>query len=133
MSVTEAKADTMRLEREVAEAFPAEEVTSVEQAQDGVLLACSDDRYQWTGRIKIGLDGSRQQEDVIELISGVVHGLDGYSSELREEAGAPWLLVSGPGGSGFVGRYDEDMQLVNVATASRCVTLADDESPFDTF
>ncbi|ROS54125.1 hypothetical protein [Frigoribacterium sp. PhB24] len=61
LTVDDAKSETMTIERSVVASFPEAEVVSVDQAPTGVLLSCSDDTYQWTGRVTVQLDGTSER------------------------------------------------------------------------
>jgi len=133
LRLTEAKAETQALESSIADAFPSDHVASVEQRQEGVLLSCSEDLYQWTGALEFTLSGALSDRDVAERLTNALDSRDGWSSEVQAwETGGPTAVVSGPQGLSFVGNVDEDRH-VTIASASRCVAWSGDESPFSTY
>ena len=70
LTVQDAKEIAMQTERDIVAVIPEEYVASTEQAQEGVLLSCDDERgYQWTGRTKIQLKGSPDVASLIESVS----------------------------------------------------------------
>ncbi|NRD27699.1 hypothetical protein [Frigoribacterium sp. VKM Ac-2836] len=133
LTVDGAKTETMAIERSVVDSFPAAEVVSVDQASTGVLLSCSDDTYQWTGRVTVQMDGASDRAAVLDVIAGAFDDQDGYDSTIDEQTGDPRLLVTGPGGAASVGRFDESSHLVTLASASRCFALREGENSYDTY
>lgn len=129
----EAKEKTLAVEREIADAFAVDDVVSVEQLQEGVLLSCTDDQYQWTGRLQIELLPRVEGDVALGTFEGVFRDRVGYTFQTREAQGLTALIVSGPSGEAFVGDYDAETHLLNVASASICVTLEGDESPLGTY
>ena len=117
----------------ILDAFPSDQVISVEQRQEGVLLGCSDDQHQWTGGLEFTLAGDLSSRDVAERVAGALGSKDGWSSEVQDwKDGGPTAIVSGPQGLTFIGNLDVD-RLVTIASASRCFTLSEDESPSGTY
>lgn len=133
LDVDDAKTETMAIERSVVDSFPAAEVVSVDQAPTGVLLSCSDDTYQWTGRVTVQMDGASERAAVLDVIAGAFDDREGYDSAIDEQTGDPRLLVTGPGGAAYVGRFDEASHLVTLASASRCFALREGENSYDTY
>jgi hypothetical protein len=133
LTVDDAKTETMAIERSVVDSFPAAEVVSVDQAPTGVLLSCSDDTYQWTGRVTVQMDGASDRAAVLDVIADAFDDREGYDSTIDEQTGDPRLLVTGPDGAAYVGRFDEASHLVTLASASRCVALREGERSSDTF
>jgi hypothetical protein len=133
MTLMQAKAETQELERSIVDAFPSDQVAAVEQRQEGVLLSCSDDQYQWTGGVEFTLAGDLSDRDVAERVVGALESKDGWSSEVQDwKDGGPTAIVSGPQGLSFIGNLDAD-RLVTIASASRCFTLSEDQSPFSKY
>ncbi|WP_314101591.1 hypothetical protein [uncultured Frigoribacterium sp.] len=133
LTLTEAKAETQALESSIADVFRSDHVASVEQRQEGVLLSCTEDLYRWTGALEFTLPGALSDRDVAERLADALDSRDGWSSEVQAwETGGPTAVVSGPQGLSFVGNVDEDRH-VTIASASRCVALSGDESPFSTY
>lgn len=108
-------------------------MASVEKKQEGVLLQRSDGRHQWTGRWKIGLEGGLDERRDVGTLGDVFAEEDGFQVATRDEEGYLMVIVSGPDGSAFVGSTEPGEDAVSVATASRCFTLRDGESSFDTY
>jgi hypothetical protein len=132
LTVTEAKAETMEFERDVASFLVDGEVLSSEQRDEGTLLSCSDDTHQWAGRITFQLDGSRSEHDVLEAVATGFTSQDGFRSTSEDNGERERILVSGPDGLAFVARVD-DSDVLSVASASRCFVLRDGESVHDRY
>jgi hypothetical protein len=133
LTVRDAKTETMAIERSVVDSFPAAEVVSVDQAPTGVLLSCFDDTYQWTGRVTVRMDGASDRTAVLDVIAGAFDDRKGYDSAIDEQTGDPRLLVTGPEGAAYVGRFDEASHVVTLASASRCFALREGENSYDTY
>lgn len=131
-TVDQAKTETMRMERTIEGAFPEGSILSIDQKQNGVLLACADDEYQWTGGIDLQLTPGQDAVKAAEAVASAFGGQDGFTTEIREGATGPTAVVSGPDGLSFVGGLEGD-DLVTVLSSSRCVSLQEGESAFDTF
>jgi hypothetical protein len=133
LTVDGAKTETMAIERSVVDSFPAAEVVSVDQAPTGVLLSCSDETYQWTGRVTVQMDGASDRTAVLDVIAGAFDDRKGYDSAIDGQTGDPRLLVTGPEGAAYVGRFDEASHVVTLASASRCFVLREGENSYDTY
>jgi len=94
---------------------------------------CSDDTYQWTGRVAVQMDGSPDRTAVLDVIAGAFDDREGYDSAINEQTGDPRLLVTGLEGAAYVGRFDEASHLVTLASASRCLALREGENSYDTY
>ncbi len=130
LTLTEAKAETQALELSIADAFETVGVVAVKQKQEGVLLGRGDERYQWTGDMVLTLGRELSVEETASTIAGAFDGREGFSAEVEDlQSGGPTAVVSGPDGLSFVGGVDAD-SLVSVVSASRCILLSGDESPF---
>lgn len=130
LSLTEAKTETQELEMRIVDAFPKGVVASADQRQEGVLLACGDDQYQWTGGIDLTLTAALTNEDVASTVVSAFEGIEGFSSMVEDlQSGGATAVVSGREGLSFVGGVDPD-SLVSIVSASRCFPLSGDESPF---
>jgi hypothetical protein len=98
-------------------AFPEGFVLSIDQRQNGVLLACADDEYQWTGGIDLQSTPGQGAEKAAEAVASAFGDRDGFTTEIREGATGPTAVVSGPGGLSFVGGLEGD-DLVTVVSSS---------------
>jgi len=132
LTVTEAKAETMELERDVASFLVDGEVLSSDQRDEGTLLSCSGDAHQWAGSITFQLDGSRSEHDVLDAVATGFTSQEGFRSTFEDDGERERILVSGPEGLAFVARVSDADELY-VASASRCFLLRDDESVHDTY
>jgi hypothetical protein len=96
-------------------------VLSIDQRQNGVLLACADDEYQWTGGIDLHLTPGQGAEKAAEAVESAFGDRDGFTTEICEGATGPTAVVSGPGGLSFVGGPEGDdlVTVVSSSTSSR--------------
>lgn len=133
LTLDQAKAENLRWQDAIAGSYDDSRIVSVRKAPQGVLLSCSDDQYQWTGRVEVELSGERDERADLATFSDVFTDEDGFDVAVDDAEGHRMVVVSGEGGQAFVGSVESDADIVSVATASRCFTLREGESPLDRY
>lgn len=137
LDVYGAKQMTQEIERELAEFIPEDNVTSTEQAQEGVLMGCGEEgdrAFQWTGHNYVYLQGDPDTEPIVDAVAAEFSERPGYSI-LREtiEGDIPSVHVRGPHGAGWLMALSVDRTYMEILSFSPCFRLAEDLSPRDKF
>ncbi|WP_278101949.1 hypothetical protein AB0870_10010 [Microbacterium proteolyticum] len=137
LTLEDAKATAMRMERELAALVPADVVASVDQDQTGVLMSCSGDRaYQWTGQTKVVLTEGATYDGaaVTENIAQTYDASDSYrtNTDLTSD-GEPRAHVIGEFGQGYLVALSVDKTFVQILSFSPCFVLPEGMWPGDDY
>ncbi|GAA3585785.1 hypothetical protein GCM10022198_06360 [Klugiella xanthotipulae] len=64
----EAKADTQKMELEIADLIPPDKIVSIEQKETGMLLSCSKTEHNWNGGITVTVVPGVEVEPIVKDI-----------------------------------------------------------------
>lgn len=134
LSLPDAKEYTQTIEREIAEALPAQELLMMKQKETGTFLSCSrDGGYQWAGGLTAQLQQGLEVENVLDPVEQRVRHLDDLTVSRREDDEDSIIDVIGPHHSAWVVRYDRVDGDVYVTSFSPCIRLPEDVWPGDKY
>ncbi len=128
LTVEQAKADTQRLETQVAEAFPVDLVDHVEQMENGTLLRCGDGVWRWSGWTRVYLTEPSLSDQVLRDIA-----VQFDDSEFAVVDGEPEAYIYGPEGQRVMVSHDEAGRFASIVSGSACFKLRDDQWPGDEY
>lgn len=131
LTVDEAKAIAMAMELELAGMVPAENVTSVEQSPEGVLLSCDDNLgYQWTGITNVHIQGTIDNAALVDAIVDEYSNRDSFTAktwEIAEDVRSAHVV--GRHGAGYFVHENAEGTAIEVSSFSPCFVLPEGVSP----
>jgi predicted small secreted protein len=135
LDVERAKRVAMEMELELAALVPSENVASLDQQQEGVLVSCEGERaYQWTGQTTVALQGAPDTEAIVNSAVSEYSERDPYTARLETTAdGYPSAHVRGPHSAGWLMTESVDGTSLEILSFSPCFRLPDDLYPGDRF
>ncbi|MCM3614249.1 hypothetical protein M3672_07315 [Microbacterium enclense] len=127
LSLPDAKAYTQTVERDIADALPADLVATMDQKETGVFLPCSrDGGEQWAG----GLTAQMQSPVDAALVLGPIEerfAVDGKLALRRREDDEDSILeIVGHHHSAWIVRYDRETGAFRVTSFSPCIYLPEE-------
>ncbi len=125
-----AKRAAQQQQEAIVALLPQELIASLEQPDTGVLMACeSEGSAQWTGRATVVLSELPDLEATLESIAAAFEDR-GFAARWDQTiSGEPRVQLLGADGDSYlVSPWAEELS-IDVASASPCFPLADDEHP----
>lgn len=127
LDLAQAKQQTLSWTSTLVAAVPEEAVARSWQHDEGVLLSCADDAFQWSSAAEVTLKTEQDLVPLLERMSDVWVRETGQSISFEKTGrGNPRLVVSGPNGALIIIDAREDRRRLALSSFSTCVTdLAD--------
>ncbi|GAB2969539.1 hypothetical protein [Frigoribacterium salinisoli] len=127
VDLAEAKQQTLGWTSMLMGAVPTELVAESWQHDDGVLMSCSEDSYQWSSAAEVTLDAEQDLVPMLERMAATWSDDDGFRTSFEKTGrGNPRLVVSGPGHAAIIIDARDDRRRLAISSFSTCVTdLAD--------
>lgn len=135
LDVYGAKEVAQSMEVELAGFVPAENVSSSDQLDEGILLSCGiDDVFQWTGHNYLTLVGSVDSDQVVDAIARAFENRAPFAARIETtQDGAPRVRVVGPAGASYSLAPSVDGSRIEIFSFSPCFRLSQDLSPHDRY
>jgi hypothetical protein len=127
MDLAQAKQQTLTWTSTLVAAVPQDGVAASWQHEEGVLLSCARDAFQWAGAAEITLKDEQDLMPLLEMMSAAWIARTRLPSSLEKSgSGGPRLVVSGPDGASIIIDGYDDGRTIALSSFSPCVTdLAD--------
>ena len=126
LALPDAKAYTQTVERDIADALPADLLTDMEQKETGVFLPCSrDGGEQWAGGLAAQMKSPVDAALVLDPIEERFAVTQDFAVSRREDDEDSIVEIVGHHESAWVVRYDRETGALRVTSFSPCVYLPD--------
>lgn len=130
----EAKAQTQKTAREIADAIPKDKVASITQKETGVLLSCNKTEHNWIGWTDISLTAGTNIKEVVENLE---RHYKESSFEVTTRSGIDGdyqVHLLGPAsGEGYLIGIGLAPMEIRIDSGSPCFTLPDGTYPGGNF
>lgn len=133
LTVSDAKASTQAVEREIVERLPGEYVGAIEQLAAGSFLSCEGGKYLWSGFIRAQITGDPDAAALLDPVMADFRNRSGFDAEYRESLGDRVLDISNQGGALWIVRYERGREELSVDSASACFHLPHEIWPGDSY
>ncbi|MEX0151197.1 hypothetical protein [Microbacterium sp. LMI1-1-1.1] len=131
LTVSDAKASTQAVEREIVERLPGEYVGTIEQLAAGSFLSCVDGSYLWSGFIRAQITGDPDVATLLDPVMAKFENKKGFEARYRESLGDRVLDISNEDGALWIVSYEPARAELSVDSASACFRLPDEIWPGD--
>lgn len=126
LALPDAKSYTQTVERDIADALPANQLTAMEQKETGVFLPCSrDGGEQWAGGLTAQMESPVAAALVLDPIEEHFAVTEDFAVSRREDDEDSILEIVGRHQSAWVVRYDANTGELRVTSFSPCIYLPD--------
>ncbi|MFZ8756744.1 hypothetical protein ACO03V_04910 [Microbacterium sp. HMH0099] len=133
LTVSDAKASTQAVEREIVERLPGEYVGTIEQLAAGSFLSCVDGSYLWSGFIRAQITGDPDAAALLDPVMAEFENRRGFEAQYRDSLGDRVLDISNEEGALWIVSYERRRRELSVDSASACFHLPDEIWPGDSY
>ncbi|WP_285136978.1 hypothetical protein [Microbacterium sp. lyk4-40-TSB-66] len=127
LSLPDAKARTMAVEKEIADTLPEDLVVSIDQNETGSFLSCTrDGGEQWAGGLTVHVRAEATAPRLLDPVEQRYSDADGVGVDRWESDGDSIVEITGAYQSSWIVRFDPGREEVHVSSFSACIRLPDD-------
>ncbi|WP_187976584.1 hypothetical protein [Mycetocola sp. JXN-3] len=134
MTWEQAKADSQRMELEIADLVPEDKVLRIEQQTSGVVTACTATQHNWTGSTTVTLIPGTPIEPITRALEDHYPESKWSADGYIDMAGDYMVqLTSRPRGESYLFGQGVYPDTIRIDSSSTCFTLPEDKLPGDEF
>lgn len=134
LTIDVAKSDTQGVESRIITRLPADMVASVEQQDQGVLLACDADSVNWAGGAIVTVQGSPDFATVLSEVKSEFDSDEKYRATLTTDSfDEPLLEVESAAGARWLVGPMSDGTVLDISSFSPCFTTPEGMQPSDSY
>lgn len=124
LALSDAKAYTQSMEREIVEAMPTELVHTVDQKKTGTFLPCSrNGGEQWAGGLSAQAQAGARADELLGAVEEHFADRTDVSVSRRIEDQDSLIDIAGPHSSFWIARYDPVEATIRIVSFSPCIYL----------
>jgi hypothetical protein len=117
--------DIMAVQRRFASMGPEDQIVGILEPPDGVLMSCSDGRFQWTGSTTVEYSTVPDEQGYFEGLEAELADDEAFSTkrQLSPDGESERLIVMSEDGTRYSVRVWTGRSKVQVSSSSWCFTL----------
>lgn len=124
ITLDQAKTRAQTIEREIADALPADTLRDIDQRATGTFLPCSGgEGDQWAGGLTAKVVGDPPSDQIVGPITDHFADRDDVALRLRKDHGDSLVDIIGTHGSMWIVRYARNRAELDVDSFAPCIRL----------
>ncbi|WP_157006023.1 hypothetical protein [Agromyces laixinhei] len=126
-----AKKEAQATALEIANLIPSDQVASIDQNPEGVLLSCDKTRHQWTGLTTVTMTEIGSEADLVASLADQYRSSDKFTIDEFSDmsGGANFQLIAKDHEANYIVGPGVNEGELEISAASSCFTLPEDIYP----